>query len=208
MNEAIIAATVDIIEQLLGHDSPKPEVITALERVLAGRRREAGMVKPTTAETTATQFGGPIYAYSLTPADSRHQMDTFESGRIQGLREAAEIVRGQIYRTHYRTWPQLGDGDRTNDSEIVRHCDRLAAAIEAAIPAPPPPQSGERERLKAELRDEAKRIRENGSTIMTKFDWADAKQEGRCRQLAAMYLEEFADCMEMQDDAMRAREGE
>lgn len=45
MNEAIISATVDIIERLLGHDSPQPEVIAALERVLAERKREAGRFK-------------------------------------------------------------------------------------------------------------------------------------------------------------------
>lgn len=45
MNEAIVSAIVDIIEQLLGHDSPQPEVIAALERVLAGRREKAGIVE-------------------------------------------------------------------------------------------------------------------------------------------------------------------
>lgn len=153
MNEAIIAATVDIIEQLLGHDSPQPEVIAALERVLAGRRREAGMVDWMEPAQSAARKIMTLFGWSQEPSnepgDRQRDRVAFivqqaidaSGGRIQGLREAAEIVRGQIYRTCYRTWPQLGDGDRANDSEIVRHCDWLATAILAAIPSPSPPQS-------------------------------------------------------------------
>lgn len=49
-------------------------------------------------------------------------------------KRAAEIARGQIYFTRYRTWPwwKFPDGSCTNmcnESDIVRHADRIATAI-------------------------------------------------------------------------------
>ncbi len=42
----------------------------------------------------------------------------------------AEIVEGEVYKDQYRKWPQISaEGNRANDSEIVRHCDALAILI-------------------------------------------------------------------------------
>lgn len=47
----------------------------------------------------------------------------------------AKIAKGEVYAHFYRTWPfwpVQKDGKRgnlSNDSEIVKHCDKIAAAI-------------------------------------------------------------------------------
>ncbi len=46
----------------------------------------------------------------------------------------AKIVEGEVFKEVYRTWPQIGDGDRATDSDIVQHCNALAAAIRANEP--------------------------------------------------------------------------
>lgn len=51
---------------------------------------------------------------------------------------AAEIVRGRIYKERYREWPQIGSGNCSNESHVVRHCDALADLIEAIPIAPDP----------------------------------------------------------------------
>lgn len=128
MNEALVAATVDIIEQLLGHDSPQPEVIAALERVLAGRRAGMGLPPPpempdSKIEFKECEFGhGRLVASNWTDHGCHWCMIAAE--REAGLRQAARIVR------------ELG-GTYGPIS--------VADAILAAIPAPVPPQSGERE---------------------------------------------------------------
>lgn len=54
----------------------------------------------------------------------------------EAMREAAaSIVEGRVFEERYREWPQWGSGNRSNDSEIVRLCDALAAAIRA-LPVP------------------------------------------------------------------------
>jgi hypothetical protein len=58
-----------------------------------------------------------------------HPSPTYAEGRRAGLLEAARIVQGEVYRERYRTWPQLGDGNRSNDSGVVTKCDALATAI-------------------------------------------------------------------------------
>lgn len=72
-----------------------------------------------------------------------------QEARNAALREAANIVRGEVYLKHYRTWviwPPYDDlpQERPNVSENhrkARHCDQLADAILTLIdtPAPPPP---------------------------------------------------------------------
>jgi hypothetical protein len=54
--------------------------------------------------------------------------------RDAALDEAARVMRGipvdpTNWKCRYRTWPQIGDGDRSNDSEITKHCDALADAV-------------------------------------------------------------------------------
>jgi len=42
----------------------------------------------------------------------------------------AKLVEGEVFKERYRTWPWVHpDGNRSNDSDIVKHCDAIAAAI-------------------------------------------------------------------------------
>lgn len=54
-------------------------------------------------------------------------------GESVTMERAARIVEGDVYKERYRTWPAIPgyEGNRSNDSELVRHCDALAAAIRA-----------------------------------------------------------------------------
>jgi hypothetical protein len=56
--------------------------------------------------------------------------------RRMALDEAAAIVRGQVYKEHYRTYPQYhrNGGNMSNDAEAVNLCDCLADAIMALSP--------------------------------------------------------------------------
>lgn len=64
--------------------------------------------------------------------------------------EIARMVRGDVYKENYRTWPAIPGytGNRSNESEIVRHCDKLAEAILAL-------QSGHGEEEELERTNEA-----------------------------------------------------
>lgn len=61
--------------------------------------------------------------------------------REDALREAANLVRGEVYREKNRTWlymlPQANGcrGNRGEDDFVTQHCDTLAAAI-LALTAP------------------------------------------------------------------------
>ncbi len=45
----------------------------------------------------------------------------------------AKIVQGEVHKEHYRMWPQISTvGNRSDDSDIVKFCDKLAAAIRDA----------------------------------------------------------------------------
>jgi len=74
-----------------------------------------------------------------------------QAARNAALREAANIVRGEVYLKHYRTWviwPPYDDlpQERPNVSENhgkARHCDQLADAILALIDTPAPPAAAE-----------------------------------------------------------------
>lgn len=47
----------------------------------------------------------------------------------------AKIVEGEVYKHRYRTWPLLSPGqheepgNRSEDSDITKHCHKLAAAL-------------------------------------------------------------------------------
>lgn len=74
--------------------------------------------------------------------DSAYSLD-IESALLEASRRgeermrerAASLAGGEIYHDHYRTWPWWvdskwgGRGNRSNDSELVKHCDEIAAAI-------------------------------------------------------------------------------
>lgn len=49
------------------------------------------------------------------------------------IEHCARIVEGDVYKQLYRTWPAIPSyiGNRSNDSDIVKHCDALAAALRA-----------------------------------------------------------------------------
>lgn len=47
----------------------------------------------------------------------------------EGMRRAAEMARGHVYRERYRAWPWWNGGNRSNESEIVQHSDAIASAI-------------------------------------------------------------------------------
>jgi Lar family restriction alleviation protein len=58
--------------------------------------------------------------------------DLAQCSRERAIEECARIVEGNIIHDQYREWPAYsGQGNRSNDSEVVRLCDRLASAIRA-----------------------------------------------------------------------------
>jgi hypothetical protein len=65
----------------------------------------------------------------LKHADELHELG-FNAGWDGAVEECAKIVEGQVIHHRYREWPAASaQGNRENESEIVRHCDRLAEAI-------------------------------------------------------------------------------
>ena len=61
------------------------------------------------------------------------------TARRDGMEEAAKIAEGEVYLERYRTWPwwkSYGTGNRSGnraaESDVVVHCDAIAAAIRAA----------------------------------------------------------------------------
>jgi len=48
-----------------------------------------------------------------------------------GIEAAARIAEGSPHHTFYRTWPWWGEGNRHQERDIVKHADKIAAAIRA-----------------------------------------------------------------------------
>ncbi|MCA6303673.1 MAG: DUF550 domain-containing protein [Phenylobacterium sp.] len=81
-----------------------------------------------------------------TSAAAAHDARVREEGRRAGIEEAARVAEGRPYKGRYRTWPWWtnpdgSQGNRANESDLVQHADKTAAAIRAlaAAPATPPP---------------------------------------------------------------------
>lgn len=56
--------------------------------------------------------------------------------RRAALEEAAQVAEGKVHKKLYRTWPWWinragSEGNRSSDSDIVQHADKIAAAIRA-----------------------------------------------------------------------------
>lgn len=47
------------------------------------------------------------------------------------IERCAQVAEGNVYKHRYRTWAHMNGGNRSIDSEIVRHSDAIAAAIRA-----------------------------------------------------------------------------
>jgi hypothetical protein len=59
-----------------------------------------------------------------------------ERARGEEREACATIAEGRVYRERYRTWPWWinrdgSEGNRSTDSDIVQHADKIAAAIRA-----------------------------------------------------------------------------
>jgi hypothetical protein len=72
-------------------------------------------------------------APALTPAEVDARV---KQARREALEEAARVAEGKVYKERYRTWPWWlnrdgSEGNRSNDSDIVEHADKIAAAIRA-----------------------------------------------------------------------------
>jgi hypothetical protein len=59
------------------------------------------------------------------------QLNGYDFGIAAERERCAKLVEGVVLAERYRTWPQLGLGDRDQQDEIVKHCDALAALIRA-----------------------------------------------------------------------------
>lgn len=61
----------------------------------------------------------------------------FRATHREAYERAARVAEGEVYHERYRTWPFWpvnetgGRGNRDRDDELVKHCDRIAAAIRA-----------------------------------------------------------------------------
>jgi hypothetical protein len=60
--------------------------------------------------------------------------------RRAALEEAARVVEGKTYNEHYRTWPwwreKSGVRYSPNNDLVVKHCDKITAAIRALAKEP------------------------------------------------------------------------
>jgi hypothetical protein len=59
-----------------------------------------------------------------------------EAARREEREAAALIAEGKVYAYRFRTWPWWvnrdgSEGNRSSDSDIVQHADKIAAAIRA-----------------------------------------------------------------------------
>lgn len=62
------------------------------------------------------------------------------TARREGMENAAKIAEGEAYEAYegrYRTWPWWenkdgSQGNMSNENYLVKHCDKIAAAIRAA----------------------------------------------------------------------------
>jgi hypothetical protein len=69
----------------------------------------------------------------LTPAEVTAQV---AAARREEREACARIAEGRVYKERYRTWPWWinrdgSEGNRSADSDIVQHADKIAAAIRA-----------------------------------------------------------------------------
>jgi hypothetical protein len=61
---------------------------------------------------------------------SKAALDLTKEQAVVAERErCARLVEGDVFMTRYRQWPKVNDGSRSNESEIVKLCDALAALI-------------------------------------------------------------------------------
>ena len=84
--------------------------------------------KPSEAALTFSYLGP-----CLTPAEVTAQV---AAARREEREACARIAEGRVYKERYRTWPWWinrdgSEGNRSADSDIVQHADKIAAAIRA-----------------------------------------------------------------------------
>lgn len=65
---------------------------------------------------------------------SKPALDRAREHAVAAERErCAKIVEGVVHMERYRMWPQISTtGNRSDDSDIVKFCDKIAAVIRAA----------------------------------------------------------------------------
>ena len=66
---------------------------------------------------------------------ARAIMAAEQRGEEREREACAQLAEGDSYHEHYRTWPWWkmadGCGNRSNESELVKHADAIADAIRA-----------------------------------------------------------------------------
>lgn len=71
------------------------------------------------------------------------EAEAWRAGAAAMREKAAQVAGGTIYEGRYRTWPWWqnrdgSQGNRANESDVVQHADKIAAAIRATdLPEPP-----------------------------------------------------------------------
>lgn len=77
-------------------------------------------------------YQGPV---EFTELVARAILAAEKRGEEREREACAVVAQGEDYHTHYRTWPWWkmpdGCGNRSNESDLVRHADSIAAAIRA-----------------------------------------------------------------------------
>lgn len=98
--------------------------IKAVRPLLIAEEREQWDARKAALDAHAREIIGETAAAI---AEARSQIEAEERERI------AKLVRGAVYKEHYRTWDYMkfegGQGNRSNESELVRHSDALADTI-------------------------------------------------------------------------------
>jgi hypothetical protein len=120
--------------------NPEREGAHRLRHSESGLERDALWLSGGTWLDGDGSFGIPhaaaFYTYlgpCLTPAEVEARV---AQAKRDALEEAARVAEGKVYKERYRTWPWWlnrdgSEGNRSNDSDIVEHADKIAAAIRA-----------------------------------------------------------------------------
>lgn len=90
------------------------------------RQTEGGMELRQSCVDSGENMTSPYYSVHGSP-----EIDAIVEKAILNERErCAKIVQGEVHKERYRMWPRLSkSGNRSDDSDIVKFCDSLAAAI-------------------------------------------------------------------------------
>jgi hypothetical protein len=96
-------------------DAKEPPMTDTIKQALARLRQFCNSVR--------SQRSRDVY----TLLAEREKESAPATGDVARLIE--RIIRGEVYKAHYRTWPDIYPGNVHHGDILARHCDKLAEAV-------------------------------------------------------------------------------